>query len=346
MALASIPSPHSGVLHIGPVPLRMYGLMLLIGIALCVWLTKRRWVARGGQADLVYEVALWGVLAGIVGARLYHDVTSWNQDQLLGLPPGPHPWWGAVAVWKGGLGIWGGILFGVAAGAIVVRRSLRKELESLGAQSERVQAELRDTSSSAPQELRALNEEQRRILARIAGVKALGIRHMLDAAAPGLLLAQGVGRWGNYWNQELFGKATTLPWALKVDYNHCPDADKDLATSSCNLTYHPTFLYEFLWDLSGVGLLLWLDRRIRFRPPALFALYVAYYTFGRFFEELLRIDPSSHFLGLRLNAWVSLVVFLASTGFFVWWQFWQPRKAHKADTGPTRPAMAVPRGKR
>jgi prolipoprotein diacylglyceryl transferase len=327
--LASIPSPHSGVLHLGPVPFRMYGLMLLIGIALCVWLTKRRWVARGGQADLVYEVALWGVLAGIVGARLYHDVTSWNQDQLLGLPPGPHPWWGAFAVWKGGLGIWGGILFGVAAGAIVVRRGLRNEVRRL--EEESVQAQ---------------GEEQRRLAARIAQVKELGIRHMLDAAAPGLLLAQGVGRWGNYWNQELFGKATTLPWALKIDYNHCPDSDKDLSTSTCNLMYHPTFLYEFLWDLAGVGLLLWLDRRFRFRPPALFALYISYYTFGRFFEELLRIDPSGHFLGLRVNAWVSIVVFLGSTGFFLWWQIWQPRKARKADSGPARPAMAVPRGRR
>jgi prolipoprotein diacylglyceryl transferase len=327
--LASIPSPSSGILHIGPVPLRMYGLMLLIGIAACVWLTKRRWVARGGQADLVYEVALWGVLAGIVGARLYHDVTSWNQDQLLGLAPGPHPWWGPFAVWKGGLGIWGGILFGVAAGALVVRRGLRSEVRRLEEESAQVQG-----------------EGQRALAARIAQVKQLGVRHMLDAAAPGLLLAQGIGRWGNYWNQELFGKATSLPWALKVDYNHCPDADKDLANSSCNLTYHPTFLYEFLWDLSGVGLLLLLDRRIRFRPPALFALYVAFYTFGRFFEELLRIDPSGHFLGLRLNAWVSLVVFAASSAFFVGWQIWQPRKARKADTGPARPAMAVPRGRK
>ena len=121
----------------------------------------------------------------------------------------------------------------------------------------------------------------------------------------------------------------TLPWALQVDYNHCPDTDKDLANTTCNLTYHPTFLYEFIWDLAGVGLLLWLDRGSASAPPALFALYVSYYTFGRFFEELLRIDPSGHFLGLRLNAWVSVVVFLASSGFFVWWQILQPRSARK-----------------
>jgi prolipoprotein diacylglyceryl transferase len=308
----------------------MYGLMLLIAIALCVWLTKRRWVARGGQGDLVYEVALWGVLAGIVGARLYHDVTSWNQDALLGNEPGPHPWWGPFAVWRGGLGIWGGILFGVAVGALVVRRGLRTEARRLEEEAAQVHGA----------------DEQRAIAARLARVKELGVRHMLDAAAPGLLLAQGIGRWGNYWNQELFGKPTTLPWGLKVDYDHCPKDYQYTGSDSCNLTFHPTFLYEFLWDLSGVGLLLLLDRQFRFRPPALFALYVAFYTFGRFFEELLRIDPSGHFLGLRLNAWVSLLVFLASSAFFVWWQILRPRRERTGETGPVRPAMAVPRGRR
>src|SRR5437763_8784204 len=173
--LAWSPPPHSGVLHIGPVPLRMYGLMLLIGIALCVWLTRRRWAARGAQPSLVYEVALWGVLAGIVGARLYHDVTSWNQDALLGNEPGPHPWWGAFAVWRGGLGIWGGVLFGVAAGALVVRRGLRAEARRLEEEAAQIHGA----------------DEQRAIASRLARVKELGVRHMLDAAAPGLLLAQG-----------------------------------------------------------------------------------------------------------------------------------------------------------
>jgi prolipoprotein diacylglyceryl transferase len=292
-ALAYIPSPHSGVLHLGPVPLRMYGLMLLVGIAACVWLTRRRWEARGGDRELVYEVALYGVLAGILGARLYHDVTSWNVD-----PTVHDHWWGPFAVWRGGLGVWGGILFGVAAGSLVVRRS---------------------------------------------GASVAG---MMDAVAPGLLLAQGIGRWGNYFNQELFGKATSLPWGLKIDYAHCPSAYQDLDASSCGRAFHPTFLYEFIWDLSGVGLLLLLHRRFRFRAPSLFALYVAFYTFGRFFEELLRIDPSHHFLGLRLNAWVSLVVFAVSSAFFVWWQLLRPRRHPDVPKATPTPAMAVPRGKR
>jgi len=165
---------------------------------------------------------------------------------------------------------------------------------------------------------------------------------MMDAVAPGLLLAQGIGRWGNWWNQELYGKPTDLPWGLKIDPEH------RVAGYENDATFHPTFLYEFVYDLIGVGLLLLLDRRFRFRPPALFALYVSYYTVGRFFEELLRIDPAHHFLGLRLNAWVSLVVFAVSTVFFVWWQFLRggeegPRRVRRPE--PEGPAMAIPKGR-
>jgi prolipoprotein diacylglyceryl transferase len=165
---------------------------------------------------------------------------------------------------------------------------------------------------------------------------------MMDAVAPGLLLAQGIGRWGNWWNQELYGKPTDLPWGLKIDPEH------RVAGYENDATFHPTFLYEFVYDLIGVGLLLLLDRRFRFRPPALFALYVSYYTVGRFFEELLRIDPAHHFLGLRLNAWVSLVVFAVSTAFFVWWQFLRggeegPRRVRRRE--PEGPAMAIPKGR-
>jgi len=146
---------------------------------------------------------------------------------------------GLFEVWKGGLGIWGGVLLGTIAGVLVVRR---------------------------------------------AGVSGAAF---IDAVAPGLLLAQGGGRIGNWWNQELYGKPTKLPWGLKIDQLHqsgLPDKYDGAAA------YHPTFLYELLWDLVGVALLIWIARRFTIRPPALFALYVAYYCFGRFFEELLRID--------------------------------------------------------
>jgi prolipoprotein diacylglyceryl transferase len=167
---------------------------------------------------------------------------------------------------------------------------------------------------------------------------------MMDAAAPGLLLAQGIGRLGNWWNQELFGKPTDLPWALEIDPSHRP------AAYITDATFHPTFLYELIYDFIGVAVLLLLDRRFRFNPPALFSLYVSIYCFGRFFEELLRIDPSHEFGGLRLNAWVSIVVFVLSTAFFIWWQFLrkgpaqdQPRRTRRQEVeGPT---MAIPRGR-
>jgi prolipoprotein diacylglyceryltransferase len=115
-----------------------------------------------------------------------------------------------------------------------------------------------------------------------------------------------------------------------------------------NDTFHPTFLYEALWNLAAAGVLLLLDRRFRFRPPALFALYISLYTAFRFYLETLRIDPSEEIAGMRVNAWVSLVLFVVSTAFFVWWQFLRGRGARRR-AGGSRPeppkAMAVPRGR-
>jgi prolipoprotein diacylglyceryl transferase len=242
----------------------------------------------GGDWDLVTRVAVWGVGFGVVGARLYHDITSWNEV--------PTPKWkGVFEVWQGGLGVWGGILFGTIAGAVVVHRS------------------------------------------------GNSVTKFMDAVAPGLLLAQGIGRIGNWWNQELYGKPTSLPWGLKIDLVHRVEPYLGKAT------YHPTFLYELIWDFAGVALLLWIDRRYKLRPPSLFALYVSYYCFGRFFEELLRVDPAHHIAGLRLNAWVSAIVFICSTAFFIWWQRRDPakptRREQKRPAERQGPAMAIPKGR-
>jgi prolipoprotein diacylglyceryl transferase len=282
MPVAYIPSPHSGALQLGPLQLHLYGLTLLVAIIVAIWLTGRRWIAHGGDWDLVLRVAVWGVGFGVVGARAYHDVTSWSEV------PSPK-WQGIFEVWRGGLGVWGGILFGTIAGAIVVRRA------------------------------------------------GYSVRLFMDAIAPGLLIAQGIGRIGNWWNQELFGKPTTLPWGLKIDVDHSLGLPRN-----SHGTYQPTFLYELLWDFAGAGLLIWVGRRFKIKPPALFALYVSYYTFGRFFEELLRIDPSHHIAGLRLNAWVSIIVFVSSTAFFVWWQF---LRSGESDS-PAKPGRTVPQGPR
>ena len=290
--IASIPSPSSGVLHLGPLKLHMYGLTLLAAIALCVWLTSVRWQRLGGDGELVLRVAVWGVGAGVVGARAYHDVTSWQQVPTPKIK-------GVFEIWQGGLGIWGGVLLGTVVGAWVVRRA------------------------------------------------GANVAMFLDAAAPGLLLAQGIGRIGNWWNQELYGKPTSLPWGLEIDTAHRP------VTGLAHATYHPTFLYELLWDLVGVVLLLWIAKRRDIRAPGLFALYIVWYCFGRFFEELLRIDPSHHYLGLRLNAWVSIVVFAGAL-----WAFRQitrdkqvfprPHRRQKPldPAHPAGPKMSIPKGRK
>lgn len=124
-----------------------------------------------------------------------------------------------------------------------------------------------------------------------------------DAAAPAIAVAQGIGRFGNYFNQELFGRPSTLPWALRIDPAHRP------ASSPAAATYQPTFLYEALWD-GGVALLvIWAGHRFRLNNGKVFALYVAAYTVGRAWIEYLRVDHANHLLGLRLNDWTCLIVF-------------------------------------
>ena len=290
--IASIPSPSNGFFEIGPLDIHMYGLMLLLAIAVCIVVTGLRWTKRpgaeGGDWDLLLRIAVWGVAAGIVGARAYHVITSWSEV------PDPK-WQGVFEVWKGGLGVWGGIFLGTVVGAYIAKRAGKNPWA------------------------------------------------LMDAAAPGLLIAHGIGRFGNWWNQELFGKPTDLPWGLEIDPENRPF---QYATSE---TFHPTFLYEFVYVTLAAVLLLVLDRLFRFRPPALFALYVSLYTFGRFWEELLRIDPAHEIGPLRLNAWVSIVVFVLSTAFFVYWQFLRGRRRRRRqgarDVPKGAPAMAIPKGR-
>jgi prolipoprotein diacylglyceryl transferase len=138
------------------------------------------------------------------------------------------------------------------------------------------------------------------------------VLEFMDAAAPALLIAQGIGRLGNYFNQELFGGPSDLPWALEVDGRYRPE-DDPLTT-----TFHPTFLYEMLWNLAGAALLIWIGRRFRIRAPGLFCLYVAFYSLGRIFWEQLRVDPSRMLLGQRLNFYVALALLVGALVVFVW----------------------------
>ncbi|CAO5188712.1 Phosphatidylglycerol--prolipoprotein diacylglyceryl transferase [Frankia sp. AiPs1] len=251
MVFAAIPSPSRGVLHLGPVPLRAYALMIIIGIVVAVVVTGRRLRARGLDPELAGEVAFWAVPFGIIGARIYHVVST------------PDPYFGhdgnlgdVVKIWNGGLGIWGGIAGGALGAWIAARR--------LG----------------------------------------ISLAMFADAAAPGIILAQAIGRWGNWFNQELYGRPSTLPWAVRIDPEH--RIDPGVAT------YQPTFLYEFLWNLIVAGILLFVDRRHRLGRGRLFALYVALYTFGRLWIEMLRIDTADRILGLRVNIWTSALVCVAA----------------------------------
>jgi prolipoprotein diacylglyceryl transferase len=148
----------------------------------------------------------------------------------------------------------------------------------------------------------------------------------LDAAAPALLVAQAIGRIGNYFNQELFGRPSDLPWALEIDRDHRPD--RYLADA----TFHPTFLYELLWNLALAAALVWLDRHRNIRPPGLFALYVAGYCAFRTVDELLRVDPAAHLLGLRWN----LLLAIAGTAIGVAWFAATQRRPRPAAASPAR----------
>jgi len=254
---ASFPSPDRSVWHLGPVPVRAYALCIIAGIVAAIWIGEKRWVARGGRRGTVSDVAVWAVVFGLVGGRLYHVVT----DNELYFRQGRDPW-RAFAVWEGGLGIWGAIALGGVGAWIGCRR---------------------------------------------AGIR---LPPFADAVAPGIAVAQGIGRWGNYVNQELFGRPTDLPWAVEID----PGQPNTVAGAT---TYHPTFLYESLWCLALAAVLVLVDRRFRLGHGRVFALYVMGYTAGRVWIELLRIDTANEVLGLRLNVWTSIVVFAGGLLYFL-----------------------------
>lgn len=256
---ASIPSPSQGVWHIGPFPVRAYALWILVGIVVALWMTRRRWVQRGGDPETVLEISFWAVPFGIVGGRIYHVITS--PDAYFG--EGGEPW-RALFIWEGGLGIWGAVAFGAVGAWIGARRQ---------------------------------------------GVR---LAPFADALAPGLLVAQALGRLGNWFNQELFGGPTTLPWGLEVS-----DEVARAAGYAPGTLFHPTFLYEIIWNLAGAAVLIWADRRFRLGYGRVFWLYVMVYTSGRLWIEMLRIDPAHGFLGLRLNVWTSIILFVGALVAFV-----------------------------
>lgn len=256
---ASIPSPSQGVWYLGPIPLRAYALLIILGIVVAVWLGNRRYAARGGRPGTITDLAVWAVPFGIVGGRLYHVLTDWQ----LYFGPGGSGLAGAVRIWDGGLGIWGAVTLG-ALGAWIGARRMGIALPPVG-----------------------------------------------DAIAPGIALAQAIGRFGNWFNQELFGAPTSLPWGLQIDPAFRPAGYEGFDT------FHPTFLYESAWMVGVALVLIWADRRFQMGHGRVFALYVALYCAGRLWIELLRIDTANHVLGLRLNVWTALLVGLGALGYLI-----------------------------
>lgn len=283
--LASLPSPPSGSLELGPLRLNAYGLMIALGAIAATWLMGRRLESRKwGTRDDASAIAMWAVPAGVVGARIYHVITDWERFDGR--------WLDALKIWKGGLGIWGGLLLGTIVGLWVAKRRGLRPAETL------------------------------------------------TIVAPALPLAQAIGRFGNWFNQELFGRATTLPWGLEIDDKHLPDG------FASGTLFHPTFLYEAIGNIVLMAVLLQVDRRARLRPGQLFFVYVAGYATLRFFVEGLRIDPAKSAGGLRLNQWTSIVMVAVSVAVLV---VWRPRSTRtdeageNAATSANSPATDAPR---
>ncbi len=245
----AIPSPPRNNIQIGPLRVHAYGLMIGFGMIAGVAVATRRWTARGGSPDTVVQVATWAVPAGIVGARLYHVMTDWKTYADTG-------WINALKITNGGLGIPGGLLFGVLFAYIAMRR---------------------------------LNVDTPKFL---------------DAALPGVPIAQAVGRLGNWFNQELFGRPSDLPWAVEIDsvYRERASIPQEYIQAE---TFHPTFAYEAVWNILLAGLLVFVTNRKLLKPGQSLFLWIAGYGIGRFLVESLRIDPASLVWGLRVNYWVS-----------------------------------------
>jgi len=269
VTLAAIPSPATAVWQLGPIPIRAYALCIVLGIVVASAVTEYRLRQRGVRPWAVLDIAIWAVPFGILGARLYHVISS------------PQAYFGANGnpievfyIWQGGLGIWGAVAGG-AVGAWLAARQL-----------------------------------------------GIPLSVVADALAPGLPLAQAVGRFGNWFNNELYGGPTTLPWGLQVHQMDRSNPGQALRDPEGNPVlepglYHPTFLYEAIWNVGVAALVLLAERRWKLGAGRAFAVYVAGYTAGRFWIEIMRTDPANEFFGVRVNVFTSVLIFLGALVYLV-----------------------------
>lgn len=243
--LLAIPSPSFNTIPFWPRPLTLYGLCIAIGIVTAALMSRPRLKERGLDPDLMADLLVWVVPAGVIGGRIYHLIT----DQVE-----PSRW---LQIWKGGLGIPGAIALGTVAAYIFSRHH------------------------------------------------KIDWRLIFDSIIPGVIMAQAIGRWGNWFNQELYGRPTDLPWGLIID--------RPIAPYEPGQTFHPTFLYESIWNVAVCFLLIWIDRKKILKPGRLVWAYVALYAIGRLWIETIRIDTANTIAGLRVNIWVMSILLIIST---------------------------------
>ncbi|UEJ83283.1 prolipoprotein diacylglyceryl transferase [Brachybacterium halotolerans subsp. kimchii] len=251
MILADIPSPTISAIHLGPLEIHFYALCILAGIGVALWWATKRWESRGGKGEDMFDIVFAAVVAGIIGARIWHVLSS------------PAPYFGAdgnlldvLKIWQGGLAIYGA----VAGGAVAVWFMARR--------------------------------------------KGISFVALADTIAPTLMVAQAIGRLGNWFNQELYGPPTTLPWGLDIS---CVQNGGTIPGCMPG-TYHPTFLYELLWNLIGVVVLLAIAKRLQLGGGRVFWLYAAIYSAGRAWIDAMRTEPVAMIGPLRIHTVLALVV--------------------------------------
>jgi len=266
---------------VGPIYIRFYGIILMLGALAAAFLSEREARRRKLNSEIVWDALIWVLIAGIIGARLWHVFTPPPSMIAAGFTTQyylTHPL-DLINTRAGGLGIPGAVIGGALALYIFCRR------------------------------------------------RKMSFLLWADIAAPGVALAQAIGRWGNFFNQELYGKPTTLPWAVTIDpMNRTPGYIN-------YSTFHPLFLYESVWNLLNMGLLLWLERRFagKLKEGDLFLTYLIGYPIGRFFLEFLRLD-APRFGTININQTFMLIVALVS-GFILYWR-------HRKGTTPKVEAQA------
>ncbi len=251
MTALSIPSPPFSTFQVGPITIHYYALCLLTGMIIAVIVTNQRLIARGVPSGKVIDIAIWAIPIALVGGRLYHVFTHPNDY----LSPGDNLW-NILAIWQGGLAIFGSILFGTVGAYIGCRH---------------------------------------------AGVRFLTFA---DALAPGMLLAQAFGRFGNYFNQELYGPPTKLPWGLQISTSS-PAYPAGLPAGTL---FQPLFLYEMLWNIGGALLLIFvLQRRFNLHRGQAIGFYFLWYGLIRTPLEAVRDDPTELWVGLKINEDVAIL---------------------------------------